>query len=352
MPRSPGRRGPRRCLAALLATAHATLPATTHADAPAPVVPTSTTSPTPSTSTVVLFPPSITGAADPTLPGRLVTDLRSGLARGQPVPVVVHATAWPAPCDATCLARMRDETGGAHGLRTAVSVDDRDYAIHLELVDLGTGTLVAESRVVCELCGLSELGVVVADQSALLRSKLAGHTRPPPALVITSAPQGAQISIDGVALGQAPLERALLPGKHRVRASLPGYVADEREVLLVPGVRETLAFSLPRSARALKLRAVGWTALATSIPLVGAGVGLLAIAGHDYPARCDGHDVDHEGDCRYVYTTTGSGAALLAVGAVVGVLAAVLLARTRDRGRARRLRATLTPTPTGLAGSF
>ncbi len=302
-------------------------------------------------ASVVVLPPQLGVETDVLLLQRLTSELRAGLTRGR-LAVIEPGADVPTPCDRACLARLRAETGGDYVLRTAVAIDDRDYVIRLELVDITTGELLADSETRCDLCGLREFGAVVADQGALLRAKIEGLRRPPPAVIITTDPPGALITIDGVAIGASPIERVLVAGKHRVRANLTGYVADERDVELVPGVRETLRLPLRRDPRALRLRAVGWTALFTGLPVMGAGVGLLAIAGNDVRDPCTGDDRDDQGDCRYVYTTTPGGAALLATGAVLGVLGAILLARTRDRGRGRRVQATFSPGGAGLVGSF
>lgn len=295
--------------------------------------------------------PQIVGDADEALRSRLAADLRGGLARAH-LAVIEAPTGTPDLCDPACLAALRASTHGDYLLRSTVAVNDRDYQIHLELVDLRTGARLADSDTTCELCGLRELGTVVTDQSALLRTKIEGLKRPPPALVVTTEPSSAMVAIDGVAIGAAPLEQTLAAGKHHVRASLTGYVAEQRELELVPGVRETLHLSLRRSPEALKLRTVGFAALFTGIPATGAGVGLLAIAGHDYRRRCAGDNIDDEGDCRYVYTTRDGGVGLLVAGALLTVVGAVLLTRTRDRGRGRRLRPALAPTGAGLVGRF
>ena len=338
-------------IATIVAIAVQALPVA-HAGAASPTTepPAATVAPAPLASVVVL-PPQLGVETDVLLLERLTSELRAGLTRGR-LAVIEPGAEVPSPCDRACLARLRAETGGDYVLRTAVAIDDRDYVIRLELVDITTGELLADSETRCDLCGLREFGAVVADQGALLRAKIEGLRRPPPAVIITTDPPGALITIDGVAIGASPIERVLVAGKHRVRANLTGYVADERDVELVPGVRETLRLPLRRDPRALRLRAVGWTALFTGLPVMGAGVGLLAIAGNDVRDPCTGDDRDDQGDCRYVYTTTPGGAALLATGAVLGVLGAILLARTRDRGRGRRVQTTFSPGGAGLIGSF
>lgn len=301
------------------------------------------------TITVVVLAPRIDPDTDPLLRERLDGELRVGLARGR-VRVADGPADLPDPCDRACLDRLRADTSADYFLRTTVAVNDRDYALRLELLDGKSGELVADSATTCELCGLREFGEAVAAQGALLVAKIDALATPPPALVVATEPPGAIVSVDGVTLGPSPVEKVLTAGKHRVHTSLPGYVPDEREVALVPGVRETLRLSLQRSPAALRLRAVGWASLVVGVPLLAGGVGLLAIAGRDYRPRCAGDDRDLEGDCRFTYTTTPLGATLVVAGALLGVAGAVLLVRTRDRGRVRRVSTSFGPA--GLRASF
>jgi hypothetical protein len=69
---------------------------------------------------------------------------------------------------------------------------------------------------------------------------------PPSGLVrVSSAPSGATVSIDGVAVGVTPLERELLVGEHRVNVALEGH-ATEDDVVRVEqsGDRASLSFAL------------------------------------------------------------------------------------------------------------
>ncbi len=52
----------------------------------------------------------------------------------------------------------------------------------------------------------------------------------PVAVVITSTPEGAAITVDGSAAGTAPLEVHLEPGAHSVEGSLEGHQSDQQRV--------------------------------------------------------------------------------------------------------------------------
>lgn len=296
-------------------------------------------------TTVVLLPPRLGPEADGSLRERVDVQLRLGLVRGR-LAVADAPAALPDPCDQACLAGLR----AGLVVRASVTARDRDYTLRLELLG-EAGELLAESETTCELCGLREFGVVVADQAALLATRAVGVTRPPPALVVVTDPPGARVLVDGTPIGPAPIEQQTTAGKHHVRAQLGGYLPEDRDVELVPGVRETLRLSLRRSPRTLRLRAAGGAMLGVGLILLGAGAGLLALDGRDYPGRCDAQDfMSMRGECRYVYTTIAGGATTLAVGGLLGAAGTVLLVRTRDRGR--KPRARLGAGPFGLRGEF
>ncbi|MBZ5714266.1 PEGA domain-containing protein [Nannocystis pusilla] len=303
---------------------------------------------------LAIAPITISGADDPLLASQLEQDLRGGLARGSLQLLDSEAVAGVAggPCsDDACLERLRDQLGAAFVLRAQVTVSDRDYTLRLELVatrDLGRA---AESERGCELCGLAELRALTADQAARLLAKLDALAKPPPAFEVATTPPGALVFIDDQLVGAAPVERTVLEGKHVVRVMSEGYVPEERELVAVAGLRESLQIDLRRTPESLKLRGAGWGLLFSGIPLLAAGVALLAIDGYEYRGRCSGPDVDLEGRCRFVYNTDWGGGGLLAAGALLGTAGTMLLLRTRDRGKTK-LRARLGPTYIGLSGAF
>jgi serine/threonine protein kinase len=72
------------------------------------------------------------------------------------------------------------------------------------------------------------------------------RARPPSGLVrVSSAPPGATVSIDGVAVGVTPMERELLVGEHRVNVALEGHAAEDDVVRVEQnGDRASLSFAL------------------------------------------------------------------------------------------------------------
>jgi len=69
----------------------------------------------------------------------------------------------------------------------------------------------------------------------------------PATLSVTSEPPGAQISVDGVAVGKAPQEIAIKPGSHRVKAVMSGYFPLEQDLVLDAGGTQSVRLPLVAS---------------------------------------------------------------------------------------------------------
>jgi len=336
-------------LALSLALAAAPLraePAATEPAAPAP---------TAAASRLAVLAIALTGTIDESTGPRLLGHLKKGLERGaftlvDPAEVERHA---PDGCsEARCLAALRARAGAAFALRAQIAVNDRDYVVHLDLLDTRNGAVLATSEERCDLCGSTEVGTLVEAQSALLRRALEDIITGPSRLVVVSQPAGALVLVDNQLIGTTPVDQPVLEGEHVVRVILDGYVSDEREVKLQRGVRERLELQLRRAPRLARSRNFGWAGLFTGLPVFAAGVGLLAIDGRENRLRCSGGDQDAFGNCRYLHATAIGGAAALAAGAALITIGAMLLLRTRDRPQPRRARAQLAPAGLGLAGRF
>lgn len=64
---------------------------------------------------------------------------------------------------------------------------------------------------------------------------------------ILSEPQGAEVTVDGRAVGRAPLEMTIAPGQHQVRVQQPGYLTEERLIEVSAGNRLSLSVKLAKS---------------------------------------------------------------------------------------------------------
>jgi hypothetical protein len=94
---------------------------------------------------------------------------------------------------------------------------------------------------------LAELDVMGGhlDAAALAgASSAAPATAPQARLIVSTATRDAVISVDGVDHQELPVIQALTAGKHRVHASAPGYVEEDREITAVQGLVIPLEFVL------------------------------------------------------------------------------------------------------------
>jgi len=306
-------------------------------------------------SKLAVLPLALTGSQDETAGPRLFGHLQQGLARGAFAVVdaaEVERLAAGGCSEQRCLTALRKQAGATFVLRSAVTVDDRDYVVRLELLAAEDGSVLASSEERCDLCGLAEVGALVEAQGALLRRKLEDLIQGPPRLAVVTRPAGALVLVDNQLIGKTPLEQNLLDGEHVVRVMLDGYVDDERKVDLVAGVRERLEVDLRREPKIARYRAAGWATLFTGIPVAAAGIALLALDGRQVRGRCSGIDRDPFGNCRFIFDTDWGGAVALAAGSALVTAGVLFLLRTRDRPQSRRPRALLGPTGVTIVGRF
>lgn len=276
---------------------------------------------------VLVLPRREGDALPPATDASLRESLRDGLRRAGAA-LIEAAPLGAGECsDPACLARLRATIGLRYIVRATLSVVDRDYSLHLELLDTRSNTVVAEFAERCALCGLAEARARLADGAAGLLAPLLTKPATPAMLEIRSDPPGAQIELDGLPAGRAPFERATSPGPHRVRATLPGHQISEREVSLVDGERSTLRITLtptptpPPSGRLL---------LALGVPLAILGVTLLALDDRRIPLGCTGND------CRRELQIMWPGAAALTTGAVLTTIGAIRMHRARRHAASTR----------------
>ena len=122
----------------------------------------------------------------------------------------------------------------------AVKIDGEDYGLTpVEANGLDTGSHVVE---------LSKSGYFRRKATVRLdtaAAELHFELNRPAALVVTSEPAGAQITIDGQDAGASPLQNdKLRPGEHQITAALDGYKTFETRVELESGGADTLRVTL------------------------------------------------------------------------------------------------------------
>lgn len=119
------------------------------------------------------------------------------------------------------------------------------------------------------------------------------EARPGPkaaALRVASRPPGAEVLVDGRAVGQTPLERPLPLGAHRLALRLEGYRVHEQDVRIneggaeVSATLEPLVAATPPPLPAAQPRRRLWTWIATggAVALAAVGVGFAVSADLDY----------------------------------------------------------------------
>ncbi|MEZ4382373.1 MAG: PEGA domain-containing protein [Nannocystaceae bacterium] len=282
---------------------------------------------------VAILPGAVSDSVPPAIEASLRESVREGLRAGGAGLIESASTGGLIDdCGALeCLAALRETIGVAYVVRSSFAAIDRDYALHLELIDTRDGASVATFDDRCSLCGLAEMrGRTEAGAEGLL-APLRAETPAPAILAVATTPAGGEVVIDGEPLGAAPFERVMTPGRHRLEVRLPGHVAVAQEVVVADGDRTQLRIELSALPAPKQLRRwPGALALAGGIPLVAGGIGLLALDGRPRPLGCD----PQRSACAE-FQTTWAGAAALVGGAVLTTLGAVALHRLRQ-GRRRR----------------
>ncbi len=270
---------------------------------------------------------------------------RSGLA----TPIV------DAVCDdLSCWAEAGAEAGAAYLILPRVTASGRDYEVRIQLVDVATASVVATTEQTCEVCGVQEAAEVLGSASATLAAKVANTEQGPPVLAIDAQPPGALVSVDGELIGRAPIEREVETGTHWISITLDGYVSQKREISSTRGVRESLSFQLqptPVIGRT-KMELAGWSLVGIGAAGLGTGVVLAVLEERPNRLRCDGDDVDPEGDCRLRYATLEAGIGTLAAGGVLFATGLTLALVGRKKRRRANTSVALTPRSVVLRGRF
>jgi hypothetical protein len=274
--------------------------------------------------------------------------LEQGLERAE-LDVVDASAAWRehggASCGRECMRAIANATDSMRLVRTDIRVSDTVWTVSIDLVDGRTGDVEASVADTCEICGVDEVGEIVAARAAGLAERTRAIASAPPILSVRTEPDGATVLVDGVIVGRSPVRHELGAGRHVVRVQQSGFAPQERVVLAQAGVHESLAVELtPQPELASERRArrralgLGGASLTAGALAIAAGVPLLVIDGRDYRQRCNG-DVD--GDCQFQYQTRVGGAVATAVGIALVAAGATVIGLVRARKGARGERAGL-----------
>jgi hypothetical protein len=295
------------------------------------------------------LPIQVEGELSDTDRATLNAELVGGLERGAFSVVAPDAVtaqdAGAADCDkARCYKKIAEKTAATHVVKTKLTVVDRDYRIRIELVDGQNGNVLASAEDGCEICGVSDVGGLIATAAATLRTKLDALASGPATLALRSDPDAAIVTMDGEVAGTTPIESMpVIPGKHVIRVSREGYIAIEREVTFVEGVHEELDFSLEKLPSRLPGRGWGWASLGVGAAALGGGIAFTWLHDKPYKRDCDpnGDPItqDAAGECKDLWNTKWAGAgaaiggaALLTLGIVILVNSASKTKKQEDKG--------------------
>lgn len=236
---------------------------------------------------LAILPVTVEGGISESDQAELTKALTAGLERGSFSIVgpeqVLAADAEAAKCNnAVCYQNIASRTGAAYVARAVVSVKDRDYTVKVELVAGADGKRLAQTQDGCEICGVVDASGLIDSAAATLRLKLDALSKGPASVKMTSNPQGAIVTVDGEVVGETPIERPVIPGKHLIRVSEEGYISIEREVTFVEGVNEDLNFSLEKLPSRLPGRRFGYVSLGFGLAAIGGAIGFAILDDKPY----------------------------------------------------------------------
>ncbi|RMG98805.1 MAG: PEGA domain-containing protein [Deltaproteobacteria bacterium] len=216
---------------------------------------------------------------------------------------------------AACRLDGAKSLGARWLLDVDVTVEDRDYQVHLAVRDAEGKVPDVRESFECQICGIEELGERTAAVAAKLVEAVAAQDAGAGTVQVRTTPPGAQVAVDGTSVGTTPLRLELSPGEHRVRIEREGHAAVERTVVVPAGGEVTMDVPLIPTVQARSWRRpAGIAAVTVGGAAFVAGVVLLALDGRPYRGRCSGADVDADGDCRFQYDTIAGGATLAVAG--------------------------------------
>ena len=250
-------------------------------------------------SKLAILPLTVEGGLGESDQAELTRALTAGLERGNFSIVgpdrVLASDARAGSCDnAVCYQNIARKTGAAYVVRATVIVKDRDYTVKVEMVG-ADGKRLAATQDGCEICGVVDATGLIDSAAATLRLKLDALSKGPAAVKLASDPLGAIVTIDGEVVGETPLERPVVPGKHLIRVSEEGYISIEREVTFVEGVNEDLSFKLEKLPSRLPGRRFGYVSLGFGLAALGGAIGFAIL--DDKPYRLGGKcDTTYAGD--------------------------------------------------------
>jgi hypothetical protein len=306
-----------------------------------------------------LLPVQVHGELDPHALEQLEAQLEVGLGRSDLSIVGMAAVRESAPqasrCEhAACAAEVAAAVGSAVVLRATVRAEARDYDIKVEVLGADDGSVLQKREARCEICGTAEVAEQLSNEAAALVPFIVEYTSGRALLEVRSQPEGANVTVDGKAVGTTPFSGEVLPGDRVVEVAKQGYTVRQRQVAVAKGTTTVIEVELDPIAReALRPHAaLGWAPLGVGVAAIGGGLALIVLEENPVTGRCDDpSNIDEFGTCRYRYRTLEGGIVLTAVG-VAGIVAGAVVLGIRAKRRKASEKAALLPTIDGFAVRF
>jgi hypothetical protein len=235
---------------------------------------------------IAVLPPDFGQSVPAWAHGDLEQDLLAGLRReaGEVVPPqrVADETRASGCVEPTCWAAAGDALGVRYFVRARVAAAGRDYTIALDIVDSRDGRVVVDRAAECDVCGVEEVRIRLADEAAALHAALLAL----PTVEVAPAP----------APSPSPEHRPP-PSNRRIH---PGW---------------------------------GWSTLAAGVVGLAAGIALIVLDERPHEPTCEMPDM--AGRCPRRWNTLGAGIGVTVASVVVLTTGAVLLGLTYRRRPAR-----------------
>jgi hypothetical protein len=307
---------------------------------------------------VAVLPVQFEGSLEPhekeQLEGRWLAGLRQGDVSCVEPTAVRQAHAHADACaDAECYTAVTSAVDATHVVRLFVGQQARDYTVLVEIAEGGSGKVLATSDDTCEICGLQELADMIDAMAGSVLRRLEAVDLSPAVMVVESSPPGATVLVDDEIVGVTPFEGTVSLGKHRLRIEKHGHVARKRQLDAVAGMRERISVDLQAlPKRQDRLSPWGWSAFGLGLATTATGITLLVLDERPIERKCNGDNVDEDGDCRLLHDTMAGGIAATVAGGVLTAVGVALVVVAKRRKKAGRARAMLGPSGVALEVRF
>lgn len=268
---------------------------------------------------------------------QLDAGLEQGLSRGELGVVGVakarEQTGATSCTDAACVTKVVEAVGAELAVRAAVSVDGRDYGVVVEVLSGADGSVLQKREASCEICGLAEVANQLANEAAALEPFIRDFVGGRAILEVRSQPEGADVSVDGDAVGKTPFTGEVSPGERVIEVRKKGFTVRERKVTLLTGSTTLVDVELTPAPvnKRIPPSPAGLVPIGVGVAGVVSGAILIGVEEDPVSKRCKlEKNIDEFGTCRFRYSTLEGGIALVAGGAVaIGAGIAILVIRAK-----------------------